>query len=120
WRNPAPISLLGAHLWDVATGKEIGAGLRHPPIGDGVATSVSFARFSLDGKLAITLAGDSARIWDAATGQATGAIMRHKDKINYAAFSPDGKRLVTASVDRSARVWDTATGTMLGSPLLHD
>ena len=32
-----------------------------------------------------------------------------------AAFSPDGKRIVTASRDRTARVWDAATGSRSAS-----
>jgi WD40 repeat protein len=34
-----------------------------------------------------------------------------------AAFSPDGKRIVTASEDKTARVWDAATGQPIGEPL---
>ena len=34
-----------------------------------------------------------------------------------AAFSPDGKRIVTASADKTARVWDAATGEPIGEPL---
>ena len=34
-----------------------------------------------------------------------------------AAFSPDGKRIVTASEDKTARVWDAATGKPIGEPL---
>ena len=38
-----------------------------------------------------------------------------------AAFSPDGKRIVTASLDKTARVWDAATGQPIGEPLKgHD
>jgi WD40 repeat protein len=33
--------------------------------------------------------------------------------VNYASFSPDGQRIVTASDDKTARVWDAATGTEL-------
>jgi WD40 repeat protein len=36
-----------------------------------------------------------------------------------ATFSPDGTRVVTASVDWTARVWDAATGRPLTSPLEH-
>ena len=31
------------------------------------------------------------------------------------AFSPDGKRVVTASHDKNARIWDVATGTLLAT-----
>ena len=34
-----------------------------------------------------------------------------------AAFSPDGKRIVTASWDKTARLWDTETGKPIGEPL---
>ena len=39
------------------------------------------------------------------------------DAVMSAAFSPDGTRIVTASLDRTARVWDAATGKPIGEPL---
>ena len=41
----------------------------------------------------------------------------HDDAVSSAAFSPDGKRIVTASYDKTARVWDAATGQPIGEPL---
>jgi hypothetical protein len=35
--------------------------------------------------------------------------------VNDAAFSPDGKRIVTASDDNSARLWDAATGKQIAA-----
>jgi eukaryotic-like serine/threonine-protein kinase len=40
-------------------------------------------------------------------------VAGHGDRIRSIAFSPDGHRLVTASVDQSARVWDTTTGRQM-------
>ena len=34
-------------------------------------------------------------------------------RVNSAAYSPDGKRIVTASGDQTARIWDAATGEEL-------
>ena len=45
----------------------------------------------------------------------------HGVAVLSAAFSPDGKRIVTASSDKTARVWDAATGQPIGEPLKgHD
>ena len=35
------------------------------------------------------------------------------------AFSPDGKTVLTGSVDGTARLWDAATGQPIGPPLPH-
>jgi hypothetical protein len=45
---------------------------------------------------------------------------RHDANLLSASFSPDGRRVVTASADRTARVWDTTTGKPVGQPLQHD
>src|SRR5207245_1284002 len=44
-------------------------------------------------------------------------VIPHKGGVLQAAFSADGRRLVTASEDGTARVWDAATGQPLTSPL---
>jgi tetratricopeptide (TPR) repeat protein len=45
--------------------------------------------------------------------------MKQKGSVSHAAFSPDGRRLVTASWDHTARVWDTETGQPITPPMKH-
>jgi hypothetical protein len=45
--------------------------------------------------------------------------MHHDDQVWDAEFSPDGGRVVTASLDGAARVWDAATGRPVSEPLRH-
>ncbi|WP_075089912.1 PD40 domain-containing protein [Verrucomicrobium spinosum] len=41
-------------------------------------------------------------------------------RVSTAAFSPDGKRIVTACEDRTARLWDASSGQPLGAVMLHE
>jgi WD40 repeat protein len=34
-------------------------------------------------------------------------------------LDPDGRVMLTGSVDKTARLWDAATGAPIGSPLTH-
>ena len=46
--------------------------------------------------------------------------LKHDRVIECAQFSPDARRIVTASRDNSARVWDVQSGKQLTPPLNHD
>ena len=48
------------------------------------------------------------------------SILQHVNLVNSAAFSPDGKYIVTASDDNTARVWDAKTGEPVTEPLKHE
>ena len=54
-----------------------------------------------------------AYVWDTATGREMTHLRRHDDWVVSARFSPDGRRIVTASWDHTARIWDTSTGKEL-------
>ena len=54
-----------------------------------------------------------------ATGASVGSPLRHHGIVYFAAFSPEGRRVVTTSEDGTARIWDVATCQPLGPPLVH-
>ena len=45
-------------------------------------------------------------------------VFSHDSPVDAAAFSPDGKTVLTGGDDRVARLWDVATGEPIGQPLL--
>ncbi len=49
-------------------------------------------------------------MWDVRTGQALSEPLRHDGEVQFAAFSPDGQRVLTALNDGTAWVWDLPTG----------
>ncbi|HVO72226.1 MAG TPA: hypothetical protein VMT24_19380, partial [Aggregatilineaceae bacterium] len=55
----------------------------------------------------------TAIVWDATSGVLLRTLAGHTDSVSSATWSPDGTRIVTASLDRTIRVWDAATGNEL-------
>ena len=44
----------------------------------------------------------------------------HESRITDVAFSPNGKNMLTGSVDHTAQLWDVATQKPIGTPFRHD
>ncbi|HEY5892183.1 MAG TPA: TIR domain-containing protein [Chthoniobacterales bacterium] len=101
-----------ARVWDAANGREL-AILRH----DGALSSVAF---SPDGARIVTIAlgpdeltsnwVGTAYLWDSISGNQLAVLRGPGGYITKAVFSPDGKRVLTASQNRTARVWDLRDG----------
>jgi WD40 repeat protein/serine/threonine protein kinase len=71
------------------------------------------AAFSPDGqRLAMggNVADGIVRVYDVASGELLHALQGHIDRVVSVAFSPNGRRLVSTSLDRTVKLWDTATG----------
>jgi len=105
-----------ARLWDAGNGQLIAEPLEH---GGG---SVWDARFSPDGRRIVTMCSDrAARVWERqSTNKPSGqsarwtvvALMRHEADLTTAVFSSNGRRVLTASADRTARIWNAQTGQL--------
>ncbi len=87
---------------------------RLSPDGERIVTTIrswSHAKYA-DGKMRV-FTQRAVRVWDAATGKEVAVLRGHGLRVVSAVFSPDSKRIVTASWDQTARVWDAATGKLL-------
>jgi WD40 repeat protein len=71
------------------------------------------ATLSPDGSTLATTKGKTAELWDAATGKLLHTLAGHRSLVTDAEFSPDGRELVTVSIDHDGRIWSVASGRLL-------
>jgi WD40 repeat protein len=108
-------------LWNPSTGEQVRTFAGH-------TEKVMMADFSPDGQTLVSASADkTARIWDVASGKCLKVLedkppkkmteeeelayaMLPPAQMNWAAFSPDGKKVITASDDFALKLWDVKTG----------
>jgi WD40 repeat protein/class 3 adenylate cyclase len=101
-----------ARLWEVRTATDIAVlhGDYANPVDIWDAQFLNVATFSPDGSRVVVAAGRTAGIWDVSNVEEIAVLRGHSGNIINAAFSPDGRRLITTSYDRTARIWNAETG----------
>jgi len=93
----------GIYLRDVPTGKELHALAGH-------RGRVSFAQFSLDGKVLLSTGDDGVRLWNVTIGKQLHHLEDARAAECYYAFSPDAKWLAVARADNTIRLIAMAEG----------
>jgi WD40 repeat protein len=100
-------------VWDAQTGQETLSLQGHTDAVFGVC-------FSPDGRRLASASGvwdghkgrgtGEVKVWDAQTGQQLLTLNGHAERVHGVCFSPDGRRLATASWDGTVKTWDAQTG----------
>jgi WD40 repeat protein len=97
-------------LWDRATRKVVSSFTAGGP--------VRHIFFSPAGDRLLAAGGPAVHVWGV-NSSGEHALLTHAEDVTDAQFSPDGKRVATASLDDTARVWDAETGKPVTPPLKH-
>lgn len=97
-------------VWDTATGRSLGT--------MGESFDFGTMTFHTDHQRLARSSGPELFILDIGTRRELLHLRGHSDRITGMAFSPDGRRLASASKDGTIKLWETATGREILT-LLH-
>jgi WD40 repeat protein/predicted Ser/Thr protein kinase len=92
-------------LYDTATGRAL-----HNFEVPSAAVSLMFSR---DGKRLLSANDRTLRLWDLESGKQLRRFEGHVAGVEWAVFTPDQGRIVSAGADRTVRVWEASSGKQL-------
>jgi hypothetical protein len=81
---------------------------------------VGWVKFSPDSRSVLLTDENVVRLWETGTAKPLGTPIVHAGVISGVVFSPDGRTVLTGSVDRTARLWDAKSGQPIGVPMRHE
>ena len=110
-----------AHVWEAATGRLLTT-IQAPPDQRFSTVEMSpngeFLAATFGKSVLVKYAGGEThlytdrvvRLYDIESGRELRSLRGHTDHVVAAKFSPDSRRVLTASADKTARLWDVSTG----------
>jgi WD40 repeat protein len=114
-KQPFPEPKAFVRLWDLTTRRPLGKPVRRPEP-NRVDDHYGDRAVAPGGRTLLNRLDDKTlQLIRAETGEPVGEPLRHDSWCLAWAFSPDGKRLLTAA-GKAARLWDTETGRPVGDP----